>query len=290
MALGVAVAIVALVPESPVRARVPIDVGGAVLLGSGLLMLLLGISKGSAWGWLSVEIVGIFAASVVLLACFVLAERRVRQPLVDLGLFVTRPFADANVCAALFGYSFFLTLLLVPQIAASPTASGYGLGYSTLGIGLILLPTGLAALVGGWAAGRVMDRVGPRALVAAASALGIAAYVFLTLSHDTAVALTTGSAAVGLAIGSIMTSIFSVVARDASTDKTAIALAVNSIARTTTVAVGAQVTFAIITDAGLAGAFPAEAGYTRAFLVGAAGAGLALLASALLPGRASTRH
>jgi len=183
-----------------------------------------------------------------------------------------------------------LTLLLVPQIAASPSASGYGLGYSTLGIGLILLPTGLAALVGGWAAGRIMDRVGPRALVAAASALGIAAYVFLTLSHDTAVALTTGSAAVGLAIGSIMTSIFSVVARDASTDKTAIALAVNSIARTTTVAVGAQVTFAIITDAGLAGAFPAEAGYTRTFLMGAVGAGFALLASALLPGRASTRH
>jgi MFS family permease len=289
IALVVAVAIVALVPESPVRARVPIDVGGAVLLGSGLLMLLLGISKGSAWGWLSVEIVGIFAASVVLLACFVLAELRVRQPLVDLGLFVTRPFADANVCAALFGYSFFLTLLLVPQIAASPTASGYGLGYSTLGIGLILLPTGLAALGGGWAAGRIMDRVGPRALVAAASALGIAAYVFLTLSHDTAVALTTGSAAVGLAIGAIMTSIFSVVARDASTDKTAIALAVNSIARTTTVAVGAQVTFALIADAGLEGAFPAEAGYARAFLMGAVGAGFALLASARLPGRASTR-
>jgi MFS family permease len=290
IALVVAVATVALVPESPVRARVPIDVGGAVLLGFGLVMLLLGISKGSAWGWLSVEILGIFAASVVLLSSFVLVERRVRQPLVDLGLFVTRPFADANLCAALFGYSFFLTLLLVPQIAASPTASGYGLGYSTLGIGLILLPTGIAALVGGWAGGRIMDRVGPRALVAAASVLGIAAYVFLTLFHDTAVALTAGSAAVGLAIGSIMTSIFSVVARDASTDKTAIALAVNSIARTTTVAVGAQVTFAILTDAGLAGEFHAEAGYTRAFLMGAVGAGFALLASALLPGRASTRH
>jgi hypothetical protein len=76
----------------------------------------------------------------------------------------------------------------------------------------------------------------------------------------------------------------------ASTDKTAIALAVNSIARTTTVAVGAQVTFAILTDAGLAGEFRAESGYTRAFLMGAVGAGFALLASALLPGRASTRH
>jgi predicted MFS family arabinose efflux permease len=229
-------------------------------------------------------------ASVVLLASFVVVELRVRQPLVDLGLFVTRPFADANVCAALFGYWSFLTLLLVPQIASTPTASGYGLGYSTLGIGLILLPTGVAALVGGWAAGRLMDRIGPRALVAAASVLGIAAYVFLTLSHDTAVTLTTGSAAVGLATGSIMTSIFSVVARDASTDKTAIALAVNTIARTIAVAVGAQVTFAILTDAGLAGEFRAESGYTWAFLMGAVGAAFLLLGSARLPGRATIRH
>ncbi len=277
--------VLALVPESMVRATVPIDLGGAAFLGSGLVALLLAISKGSAWGWTSGRIVAIFAAAAVLLALFALVESRARQPLVDLRLVVTRPFANANLCAFLFGYSFFLTLLLVPQIAASPEASGYGLGFSTSRIGLILLPTGLAALVGGWAAGRTIDRLGPRTLVAVGSVLGISGYVSLALAHTTAFALATGSAVVGLAIGMIMTSIFAVVVQSAETDKTAIALAVNVIGRTTAVAIGAQVTFAIITQAGLVGPFPAESGYTQAFVMGAAGAGLALLASALLPGR-----
>jgi MFS family permease len=288
--LALVVGVLALVPESPVHTKVSVDVGGGVLLGLGLVLLLLAISKGNAWGWSSVRIVALFAASCASLTVFVLVERRVRQPLVELGLFVTRPFADANLCAFVFGYSFFLMVLVVPQIAATPTASGYGLGYSTTGIGLMLVPTGIAALVGGWAGGRVIDRIGPRGLLAAGSVLGIAAYFSLAIAHSTTLALTTGSAVVGLAAGLIPTGIYSVVVRSASKDKTTVAVAVNVVARITAVAIGAQVAFAIITGAGLAGPFPAEAGYSRVFLMGAAGAGLELLASALLPGRAATRH
>jgi predicted MFS family arabinose efflux permease len=154
----------------------------------------------------------------------------------------------------------------------------------------MLVPTGIAALVGGWAGGRVIDRIGPRGLLAAGSVLGIAAYFSLAIAHSTTLALTTGSAVVGLAAGLIPTGIYSVVVRSASKDKTTVAVAVNVVARITAVAIGAQVAFAIITGAGLAGPFPAEAGYSRVFLMGAAGAGLELLASALLPGRAATRH
>jgi MFS family permease len=134
LALVVAVAVLVLVDESPVRAHVRLDLGGALLLALGLVALLLAISKGSAWGWSSARIVGIFAASAALLALFVLVERRVRQPLVDLGLVVTRPFLNANVCVSAFGFAFFVAVFLVPQIAASPESTGYGLGLSTVEI------------------------------------------------------------------------------------------------------------------------------------------------------------
>ena len=211
-----------------------------------------------------------------------LVERRVRQPLVDLGLVVARPFLNANVCVAAFGLSFFGVLLL-PQIAGAPAASGYGLGLSTIGIGLVVAPYGIAGLFSGVAGGRIVDRAGPRLLVAVGAALGIAAYVSL----DTQIELMAGGAVLGLGLGFILTGIYSVVIRSAGVDKTGVAVAVNVVVRNTALAVGAQVAVAIVSGAGLVGHFQADSGYTRAFAVGAAGAGVLLLASVLLPGRAS---
>jgi predicted MFS family arabinose efflux permease len=235
---------------------------------------------GSTWGWSSARVVGLFAASAAVLALFVLVERRVRQPLVDLGLVVTRPFLNANVCVVAFGFAFFIAVFLVPQIAASPEVTGYGLGLSTVEIGLILAPTGLAALAGGWAGGRAVDRIGPRALVASGSLLGVLAYGGLALAESTPVALASWSAMIGLAWGFMLTGIYTVVIRGASMDKTGVAIAVNVVVRNTAVAVGAQVAFAIVAAAELVEQFPAESGYSQAFFVGAAGAGFAFVACA----------
>src|SRR5262249_42182777 len=158
--------------ESPVRARVPLDLAGASVLSAGLVSLLLGISEGTRWGWHSPRILGLFAAAALLLALFVAVESRVREPLVDLRLVTTRPFANANVSAITFGFAFFIGVFVVPLIAAAPEASGYGLDLSTTQVGLLLVPTSIAGFLAGWAGGRAVDRVGPRALVAAGSLVG----------------------------------------------------------------------------------------------------------------------
>jgi MFS family permease len=171
-AVLIAIAVMLLVRESPVRAHVRLDVAGAALLGLGLVALLAAISRGSTWGWTSGRTLATFIAALATLAAFAVVEQRVRQPLVNLRLVVTWPFASANLCAFAFGYSFFIAVFVIPQIAAAPASTGYGLGLSTTGIGLVLLPTGVASLVGGVAGGRAVDRVGPRALVAGGSILG----------------------------------------------------------------------------------------------------------------------
>jgi MFS family permease len=282
----IAIAVSVLVRESPVRAPVRLDAGGGILLATGLLALLIAISRGSTWGWTSGRTVTTVAAALLLLAAFALVEARVRQPLVDLGLVVKRPFASANLCVFAFGYSFFLAVFLIPQIAAAPAATGYGLGLSTTAIGLILLPTGIASLLAGVAGGRIVERTGPRALVATGAVLGIAGYTLLALADASAATLASGSAAVGLGWGLILTGIASVVVRSAPADRTSIAVAVNAVTRNTAVAIGAQVAFAIIAGAELVGAFPVESGYTWAFAMGGVGAALLLLASTLMPSRA----
>jgi hypothetical protein len=68
-----------------------------------------------------------------------------------------------------------------------------------------------------------------------------------------------------------------------------VAAAVNVVIRNTSVSIGAQVAFAIVAAAGLSGGFPAEAGYTRAFLMGALGAAATLVVSAVMPARLPAR-
>jgi sugar phosphate permease len=66
------------------------------------------------------------------------------------------------------------------------------------------------------------------------------------------------------------------------------ATGMNTIMRTVGGAFGAQIAAAIISGNLVAGsAYPAEAGYTEAFLVSAAALCLALLAAFLIPGRGS---
>lgn len=290
VAVVLAASLLVLAPESPVRTHAGLDLSGAVALGSGLVLLLLAITKGNAWGWSSARVVALFAASAVLLSVFVLVERRTREPLLDLALLVERPLLAATCCIVVFGFTFPLKVLLIPQIAALPTESVYGLGLSTTGIGLILVPTGVAALVGGWAGGRTLDRFGPRALVGAGSALGIATYICLVFAHSTTLALATASAVGGFAAGLILTSIYAVVVRNAQPDKSAISVSVNVVARIVATAVGAQVAVSVITGAGLDGAFLSESGYTQVFMMGAAGSALLLLTSALLPRHTTLRR
>jgi MFS family permease len=275
----------AFLPETPALPSVRVDFLGAVLLACGLGSLLLAISKGNDWGWTSAAILFLFAASGAILVIFALVERRLRQPLIDLALVATRPFANANVCAFVAGYSFFVVLIVVPQIAAMPAPSGYGLGYTTTKVGLLLVPMAVVAMAAAWIAGAIVDQVGPRLLMAIGSGVGLLAYIFASQAHDDAAELAITTGAVGVTFGFTLTGIASVVVRTAERQKTSVAAGVNSVLRTTGSAIATAATAALITGAGLVGPFPAESGYTRAFVMGAIACACGLVAAALLPGR-----
>ena len=88
-----------------------------------------------------------------------------------------------------------------------------------------------------------------------------------------------------MTFGFTLTAIASIVVREASEDKTSIAAGVNGVLRQTGSAIAAAAAVAIITGSGTVGPFPAEVGYTRAFVVGAIACGVGVVAAALLPGR-----
>jgi EmrB/QacA subfamily drug resistance transporter len=157
-------------PETAVRAR-SVDYLGAVLVTLGLAGVVTALISGPSVGFGHSAIMAAGLGGVILLAAFLLYERRAPDPLLPLSIFRSRQFSGANL-TTLFVYAalstLFFFLMLVLQNA---------LGYSALQAGASLLPVNLFMLLLSPLAGRVGERIGPRwpmtagALVAA---LGLA--------------------------------------------------------------------------------------------------------------------
>src|SRR5438045_1475807 len=118
--VGVAAFILAprLLNESRDASVKTFDVPGAVLVTAGLSLLVYGITQTGQYGWTSARTLGVLAASLLLLAGFVLWERRHAEPLMRFGILRTKTVAGANVGGLILGtatFSMFLMLTLYMQ-------------------------------------------------------------------------------------------------------------------------------------------------------------------------------
>jgi EmrB/QacA subfamily drug resistance transporter len=120
-----------LLPESRDERESSFDVLGAVLVTSGLSILVLGITKGNDWGWTSGRTIGVFVAAAVLLAGFVGQESRAKHPLMPFSIFRLQTLAAANIVmfimgTALFSMFLMLTLYMQQVLDFSPLKTGIG--------------------------------------------------------------------------------------------------------------------------------------------------------------------
>ncbi|MFI1070235.1 MFS transporter [Streptomyces puniciscabiei] len=150
------------VPESPMRAEGSFDLLGALGLSTGLVLLLLPITKGSDWGWSSGTTLGLFAASVAVLVLWGLFELRVKAPLVDLRTTARPAVLFTNLASIMVGVAFYVVSLVLPQLLQLPKATGYGLGQSMVVAGLCVAPLGLTMMFTAPVYARLSARYGPK--------------------------------------------------------------------------------------------------------------------------------
>ena len=108
------------VPESPIKTPAKPDYLGGAALSFALGTLLVAISEGSNWGWTSVGVLALLASSAVLFTVWVVIEKRVPEPLVDLATFARREMAATNVTTLVMGFSMFSTFILLPNFVQVP--------------------------------------------------------------------------------------------------------------------------------------------------------------------------
>lgn len=124
------------------------DVVGNLLCLIGLTGLVLGLSDAGLDGWSAPMVVGGLIAALIALPLFVLVERRVRAPMLDLSLFRIRIYWAAAAAAFLNGLARFALMFLFVFYFQGPQ----GDDPITAGIKLIPLAAGMlvASPIAGW--------------------------------------------------------------------------------------------------------------------------------------------
>jgi EmrB/QacA subfamily drug resistance transporter len=135
--------------------RPQIDYLGALLLSlCSLVFLLALVWAGREYDWFSWQILGLFAAALILLAAFLWQERRHPEPIVPLHLFRNRTFLMSNLIvftlgAGMFGSLQYLAIFVQTALGASATASG-----------IITTPQSLGLLATSIIGGQIIARTG----------------------------------------------------------------------------------------------------------------------------------
>ncbi|MGY4773041.1 DHA2 family efflux MFS transporter permease subunit [Kribbella sp. CWNU-51] len=191
------VAVALLIPATRGHRTGRIDVPGILLSAAGLVSVTYGFVAAGERGWGDAVTLGCIAGGAILLAVFVAWQRRTRDPLVDLGLFASRPFLWGTVLATLASFALMGLLFVLPQLFQAVQAA------DALHTGLRLLPIIGGLLVGAKVAERLNAKAGPRVTVAAGFVLMLAG---LALGTFTGVGTGYGYTAiwvslVGLSIG-----------------------------------------------------------------------------------------
>ena len=138
-----------------------VDAAGLVLMVVGFLSLQLFLDQGERYEWFDSRFIitlGITAA--VGLAAFLVRELTASEPVLDLGVYRDRNFAASSLIMVFVMFGFFSSMVLLALFTQKV------LGYDAWTSGLVLAPGGVGNLLSLVIAGRLINRVDQRLLLA----------------------------------------------------------------------------------------------------------------------------
>ena len=206
-------------------AHTRVDWLGAVLTFFGLAGPVLALIRQPEVGWGSIQVWAPALGGILLLAAFLVHERRTSDPMLPLGLFKRRNFAVGNVeTFAMYGglgVTFFFLVLFLQQVA----------GYDALKAGLALLPSTLVMFALSKRVGRLADRFGSRVFMGLGpllGALGLAMLLRLNADLDYVTDLLPGLLVFSLGLTATVAPLTATVLADADESNAGIASGVNN--------------------------------------------------------------
>ncbi|MFE2853639.1 MDR family MFS transporter [Streptomyces lavendulae] len=184
--IGVVIAAARTIPSVRSAIRPVIDYLGIVLVAVGSGALILATSwGGNEYPWGSPVIVGLFAAGVLSLSLFCLAETRVAKPMLPMRLFRNRVFSVCSALSFVVGFAMFGAMTFLPihlQFVDGDSATVSGIRTLPLVIGLMLSSSLSGAVTGRTGQYRIFPIVGM-------VTMGLGLYLLSTMGTATSAGL-----------------------------------------------------------------------------------------------------
>ena len=227
-----------------------LDLVGAGILTLGLVSLLFAaIEGGQLWGWTSPVTLGLVVAALALLAAFVVFERRIAEPLIDLDLLRIPVIAAGLAIGGLSGVVMFSLSTYVP-----PLVQGV-MGGTALEAGVAVAAMSIGWPIGSIVGGRALLRFGARPTVLAGMAMLVVGTAVVTQAirpgtlEGGLVVAALGEAVTGLGMGLSSTTILVMVQAAVPWQRRAVATGLVQFSRTIGGAVGVGLLGGLVTAA-----------------------------------------
>lgn len=142
-------------PSVDRKEKQPVDYLGSLFLTITIIPMLLAFSwAGNNYDWISIEIVGLFAFSIIAFILFITIERKAKSPVLPLELFKNKVFTVSNVVGFLLGAGMFGSIMYVPFFVQGV------IGTSATKSGFIMMPMMLSMVVASIIGGQLMTKSG----------------------------------------------------------------------------------------------------------------------------------
>jgi len=250
-----------------------IDIKGTLTLAATIISFLAGItfleSSGTgAW----YQVAGLFAASGILLAAFIVIEKRVRSPLLDLKLMTSKNFLPPTIVLMLTFMSIFMVYLTIPIMVRSPEPLGFG--GDAVAVASVQLPFMIVLLIGTIMSGFILNRIKNTNLTLIGTVISAIGFFILFMFHSTENMVSVGLAILAAGLSLAITGAFNVILLSVPMQMTGIALGMTLLLNLVGMSVGPalagvlQQTYQGTID-GVAGQFPTQDAYNLIFLTSA---------------------
>ncbi len=244
-ALVLAVSGRTLLSESRATQPRRIDVAGTLLLGLGIATFLSGLVEGRM-GWERPLVIILLVLGILLLAGFVAVERRIKGPMLDLGLFRNPDFVGATVAGFAAGGG------VLSLVSFLPTLLERAMGTSTIFSALMLLAWSATSVVVAFSVRWLPERVTPRwQLIAGLTGAALGLFALIGLSGNDSIArLLVPLLVAGMAYGLLNAALGRQAVSTVPADRTAMGSGANNTARYLGSAIGLTIVTVLVTHAG----------------------------------------
>jgi predicted MFS family arabinose efflux permease len=248
-----------------------VDFPGALLLATGLFLVLLLVSETTLWSRHLELALSLAVVAALMLCVWAGYERRAASPLVDVRLVRHRAVAGANAAMLVGGVGMHLLLALITRYAQTPRSAGYGFGLTTFVADLVLVPFSLLGFVAGKLTPRVRERIGAPLLLAGSSVVVLIAFLLFATARSNLAELLVSTAILGFGVGGFSAAMPGAILAVTQRSETSSAMSFNQVVSSVGFSLGSAGGGLVLAAGTHTGhLFPAEGAYTTTALIGIA--------------------